>query len=431
MSDNDRPEVASRLAESRAQILRAASSVFLDAGFERSSIDQVAAAARMSKQSIYDQFPSKIALFEAAVRSELEAGQSNIDTIEPTGDREETLLAYGLRLFDGFADPTNFGLFRANIVAANHLPELADELHEHRLGLSRTLADYLDALIRDGVLADVDPLSASIRFGGLSVEGSRYFLGMPLPRQEDRATLVARALDLFLHGYARQADAHGPAIDALLDQAAPPVIDSGVALRLSAEKLQKLIDAAMAEFQEHGYSGANVDRIAAATHISKATIYRQFGNKEGLFRHVIEGEIYASSLCDFECDTGEELDEAVTKLARQVLDWHLQPSNIRMHRLLVQGSALVPDLARRFHDMRVAVVGRALDRLLSAHGWPRPDEAAARSFYLLATFAVRFLTVRQPPGPVQRDLHSRETARLFLHGLSVEQAWRISEGTIS
>ena len=421
MSESGRPDAEARLAESRAQILRAASAVFLETGFERTSVDLIAATAHMSKQSIYEQFPGKMALFEAAVRGELDAGRSNLASVALSGTPEETLSLFGQRLFDGFAHPTNFGLFRANIVAANHLPELADELHEHRLALSRRLADYLDGLMRQGRLAPFDPLSAAIRFGGLAVEGSRYFLGTPLPPPRDRRAIVETALDLFLHGYARHTDPHGPATDALIQSAAPPVIASGVALRLSPDKLQRLIDAALAEFLDHGYVGANIDRIAAAARTSKATIYRQFGSKEGLLRHVIEREIFATSLCMFDAGPAADVDLAVAQLARQILDWHVAPVPIRLHRLLMQESDLLPDLARRFHDMRVAVAGRALDQLLAAHGWPRPDEVAVRAFHLLATFAVRFLTVRQPPDEPQRDACSRETASLFLHGLAPRQ----------
>lgn len=422
MSDDNQGPLEERRAERRAQILRAASSVFLDAGFERTSVDRIAAVAHMSKQSIYEQFPSKMALFEAAVRCELDGGRSQLATVVPTDNPEETLHQFGQRLFDGFADPANFGLFRANIVAANQLPDLADDLHEHRMALSRKLANYLETLAKDGFLDNADPLFAAVRFGGLAVEGSRYFLGQTLPPPADRETIINSAVDLFLNGYAGHVDPHGPGSDAILRTASPPVIDSGVALRLSADKLQRLIDAAQAEFLDHGYPSANIDRITAAAQASKATVYRQFGNKEGLFRHVIEREIFTSSQAEFPASPSKDVDEATIFLARQVLDWHLAPKNIRMHRLLVQESDLVSDLARRFHDMRVAVVGRALDRLLAARHLPRPNATAARAFYLLATFAMRFLTARHAPDPAQRDYYSRETTWLFLHGLNPRTA---------
>ncbi|UOE42783.1 TetR/AcrR family transcriptional regulator [Agromyces larvae] len=48
-----------------------------------------------------------------------------------------------------------------------------------------------------------------------------------------------------------------------------------------------LLDAATAEFSEHGLAGARVDRIAAAAGVNKERIYQYFGNKESLFETVL------------------------------------------------------------------------------------------------------------------------------------------------
>lgn len=402
----------------REQILQAAGEVFFRDGFARSSVDMIAATAHMSKQSIYEVFPTRMALFEAAVRRTLDGARRNLGAVDAKEDVAETLADYGRRLFDGFANPASFGLFRANIVAANHFPELADELHEYRLAMSRHVAGYLEKLQAEGRLVDVDALSAAIRFGGLAVEGSRYFLGAPLPDNDTRDLAVQAAIDLFLNGYRAQVAQADDDSLSILDTVTVPALEGAVALRLSPAKLTKLIDAAAVEFLDKGYLGTSVERIAAGVGSSKATIYRQFGSKEGLFRFLIQREIFASSRVEFAANRTGDIEEAVAALAHHALDWHVEPSNIRMHRLLIQESHLVPDLAERFHDVRVAALGRALHRLLAAHGWPRPDAAATRSFYALATFAVRFLTVWQQPDAKQREHFSRESARLFLHGFA-------------
>jgi AcrR family transcriptional regulator len=53
--------------------------------------------------------------------------------------------------------------------------------------------------------------------------------------------------------------------------------------RTSALTRSRLVDAAVAEFAEHGLAGARVDRIAAAAAANKRAIYDYFGNKEKLF----------------------------------------------------------------------------------------------------------------------------------------------------
>lgn len=379
----------------------------------------IAATARMSKQSIYELFPGKIALFEAAVRDTLDMADRNLASVHPAEDIAGTLARYGRHLFAGFAEPPLFGLFRANIVAANQFPQLADELHEHRLAMSRSFANYLEGLVAEGRLAAVDPQSASIRFGGMAVGGARYFLGTPLPGAADRNALIAAATDLYLDGYRTQALPAAATRPPLLGDVTEPALEGTVALRLSADKLTSLLDAAMNEFLDNAYPGASVDRIATRVRSSKATIYRQFGSKEKLFRYLIEGEIFASSRAQFPLDMAEGPETALASLARRVLDWHVDPTNIRVHRLLIQEADFIPDLARRFYEVRVAVVTRALDHLLRAHGLPLPNAFAADAFYALATFAVRFLTTRTPPEAAQRDRYSRECAQIFLNGLRV------------
>lgn len=49
-----------------------------------------------------------------------------------------------------------------------------------------------------------------------------------------------------------------------------------------------IIKVATREFAEHGLSGARIDEIAAKTKTSKRMIYYYFGDKKGLYRHVLE-----------------------------------------------------------------------------------------------------------------------------------------------
>lgn len=51
---------------------------------------------------------------------------------------------------------------------------------------------------------------------------------------------------------------------------------------------RNILDVARAEFVEKGLSGARIDAIAARTSTSKRMIYYYFGDKEGLYRAVLE-----------------------------------------------------------------------------------------------------------------------------------------------
>ncbi|WP_136709522.1 TetR family transcriptional regulator [Agromyces sp. H66] len=57
---------------------------------------------------------------------------------------------------------------------------------------------------------------------------------------------------------------------------------------------RRLLDAATAEFAEHGLAGARVDRIAQAAGVNKERIYQYFGKKDDLFAAVLGTRLRAS-----------------------------------------------------------------------------------------------------------------------------------------
>lgn len=70
-------------AQKRAAILSAARELFLSDGFDRTSVDAVAARAKVSKRTVYDYFGDKRTLLQAVVDA---IGQSMISIIRRTLD---------------------------------------------------------------------------------------------------------------------------------------------------------------------------------------------------------------------------------------------------------------------------------------------------------------------------------------------------------
>lgn len=50
----------------------------------------------------------------------------------------------------------------------------------------------------------------------------------------------------------------------------------------------RILAAALAEFAEHGFAGARVDRVARTARVNKAMLYYHFGSKAGLYRAAIQ-----------------------------------------------------------------------------------------------------------------------------------------------
>lgn len=64
-------------------------------------------------------------------------------------------------------------------------------------------------------------------------------------------------------------------------------------MKLSEKKRIALIEAAQQEFIEHGFSGANMDRVCERAGTSKRTLYRHFESKDVLFIESIQSVLEA------------------------------------------------------------------------------------------------------------------------------------------
>lgn len=53
-------------------------------------------------------------------------------------------------------------------------------------------------------------------------------------------------------------------------------------------KAEQILEGALSQFLAYGYSGTSMDRIAQSAGVSKQTLYSHFGDKEGLFKALIE-----------------------------------------------------------------------------------------------------------------------------------------------
>jgi AcrR family transcriptional regulator len=122
-----------------------------------------------------------------------------------------------------------------------------------------------------------------------------------------------------------------------------------------------LLDAATAEFSEHGLAGARIDRIAATAGVNKERIYQYFGKKDDLFAAVLATRLRASMDDVPMLGTGPA---AAGDYAGRLFDHHLADAVIP--RLvfwegLERGAATAADRARAtYHEEKVAAFQRML-----------------------------------------------------------------------
>ncbi len=125
--------------------------------------------------------------------------------------------------------------------------------------------------------------------------------------------------------------------------------------RRSARKRRAIIDAATAAFLDHGYRGTSMDAVAAAAGVSKQTVYQHFGDKQRLFRELIAATVQAASDPIYDevrrlADSGS-LEHDLRDLARRLLTLVLQPTMMRLRRLVIAEARPFPDLGRVFYDL--------------------------------------------------------------------------------
>ncbi|MEU3205182.1 TetR/AcrR family transcriptional regulator [Streptomyces cyaneofuscatus] len=153
--------------EKRAAILRAATRLFLDSGYDRTSLAKIAEAAGVSKATLFKQFSTKAALFDAIVATSWQAGDRTEDAPAP-GDLRAGLALIGRRYVALLTRPGMADLFRIVIAELPRFPELAEsQFHRGKLPYFDSVRRYLEAEREAGTIRLEDPELAATQFLGM------------------------------------------------------------------------------------------------------------------------------------------------------------------------------------------------------------------------------------------------------------------------
>jgi TetR/AcrR family transcriptional regulator, mexJK operon transcriptional repressor len=175
-----------RTRRKREAILAAATEVFLRHGYRGTSMDEIAALAAVSKQTVYKQFAAKETLFAEIVTATVdEAGdqvEAEVLALQDTGDLEADLRDLARRQLRQVMQPRVLQLRRVVIAEASRFPELGRVFSERGPGRTiAALARAFERLAERGVLRVDDPKLAAEHFNWL-------IMSVPL----NRAMLLGR-----------------------------------------------------------------------------------------------------------------------------------------------------------------------------------------------------------------------------------------------
>ena len=202
------PRPAELSPTKRAQILKGGREAFNAHGFERATVDEVAARAGVSKATVYNHFRDKRALFLACFAGDVDAKRAEFLGLlgPPHGDLQASLQRVGERLVRFMISPELLCLYRHTSAEAARFPELGATFFERGPGASyETLAAWLRGWQAQGELALDDARAAAVQFvllchGELVVRAQLAV--EPAPSDAQVRQTVARAVRTFLRAYA-------------------------------------------------------------------------------------------------------------------------------------------------------------------------------------------------------------------------------------
>lgn len=199
-------------------------------------------------------------------------------------------------------------------------------------------------------------------------------------------------------------------------------------MRLSDDRARLLIDAAAGEFLSRGFRHGSVENIARVTGIGKATIYRHFTDKNGLFRASVLRTIELLEPPPFEfADRTDPPEIVLFDFALQVTNLFFRDRSLTLHRTVIEAGHIFPDLARLVHDRltewSLSTLRPYLAKLTTDGAIEIADiDWAAHQFLNLATHGILFLMTPAPASDAKRRALAAEAVELFLGGAPLMQA---------
>ncbi|MDQ6900447.1 MAG: TetR/AcrR family transcriptional regulator [Candidatus Dormibacteraeota bacterium] len=157
---------------SAAVIMEAATTLFLRKGYAGTSMDEIAAVAGVSKQTIYTHFADKERLFSDLILRNAARADEFVDQVggilADSLDLEKALLELGRRYIDLVIRPEVLQLRRLVIGEAGNFPDLAETYYQRvPERVLATLASNLGRLAGQGLLRMDDPMLAANHFVAL------------------------------------------------------------------------------------------------------------------------------------------------------------------------------------------------------------------------------------------------------------------------
>ena len=216
-----------RPSPSNDQLLDKAFELFVELGYERTSLEAITAAAGLAKRTVYVRYRDKESLFVASLQRAIEQWILPVEQLRDaeTDDLEATLLAIGRSLVSNVVSPAGMRLLQLTGAVSRQMPEIG--AHNVELGTKPTLA-YLSRLLARRIGSRLrcfdNADDAAMAFMNLVVSGPANFVSMGV-------LLDSGSIERYLHS----------SVCSFLHGIAPPDDKTYVALEEENTRLKKLL----------------------------------------------------------------------------------------------------------------------------------------------------------------------------------------------
>jgi AcrR family transcriptional regulator len=203
-----RRRVAGEDPVKRNQILDGAKRCFLEGGFDAASMNDLTAAAGVSKGTLYVYFEDKAAILMALIEREKRAALSEAaNVLNAGGPTREALTRFGIHVTTNLTSDVVIKAQRMVLGIAERMPEVAQTFFAgDTFSAHTTLKDYLDAHPDQFDVDDTDLASGQfLELAMASIYKRRLFGNLGTPAAPEHiARVVTSAVDIFMSYYGRK-----------------------------------------------------------------------------------------------------------------------------------------------------------------------------------------------------------------------------------
>ncbi|MFI1462083.1 TetR/AcrR family transcriptional regulator [Nocardia carnea] len=194
--------------EKRTQIVTAATALFLELGYDRTSLARIAERSGVSRATLFKQFPSKAALFDAIVTESWSTAEE--EDPPPAGNIVDGLGIIGHRYAELLGRPQMTDLFRIVIAELPRFPELADaQFSQGKMPYFESVRSYLLAEHEAGTVRIEDVDLAATQFLGM-ISNYIFWPTLLVPGWEVSTERVTQVVDEAVRTIAARYAATGP-----------------------------------------------------------------------------------------------------------------------------------------------------------------------------------------------------------------------------